>query len=194
MHVHFAHTIDDQSPSFTRQNSNNCYDVLTRCSSYPGSLLTSATNGIQQYGMQPSSAITAVSTASPSQQPTHSAASTPGAHATNSVIAAGNGSGSNSITNDDYGSPKSNTSSNGAGGAGSGATNNQTIAGSGGRLPAFQRISSYVGGAGGAAGVGGVANVSVGGGGADRYTSLTNYRTVSITYIHTKLYWSEFTT
>nr|XP_036233334.1 GATA zinc finger domain-containing protein 7 isoform X4 [Bactrocera oleae] len=149
--------------------------VLT--SSYPGSLLTSATNGIQQYGMQPSSAITAVSTASPSQQPTHSAASTPGAHATNSVIAAGNGSGSNSITNDDYGSPKSNTSSNGAGGAGSGTTNNQTIAGSGGRLPAFQRISSYVGGAGGAAGVGGVANVSVGGGGADRYTSLTNYRT-----------------
>ncbi|XP_039963435.1 GATA zinc finger domain-containing protein 7 isoform X4 [Bactrocera tryoni] len=148
--------------------------VLT--SSYPGSLLTSATNGIQQYGMQPSSAISAVSSASPSHQPAHSAASTPGAHATHSVVVAGTGSGSNSINNDDYGSPKSNTSSNG-GGAGSGATNNQSIAGGSGRLPAFQRISSYVGGAGGAAGVGGVANVSVGAGGADRYTSLTNYRT-----------------
>uniref|UniRef100_A0A034V4M6 PDZ and LIM domain protein Zasp n=2 Tax=Bactrocera dorsalis TaxID=27457 RepID=A0A034V4M6_BACDO len=143
--------------------------VLT---SYPGSLLTSATNGIQQYGMQPSSAISAVSSASPSHQPAHSAASTPGAHATNSVVVAGTGSGSNSINNDDYGSPKSNTSSNGGG-----ATNSQSLAGGSGRLPAFQRISSYVGGAGGAAGVGGVANVSVGGGGADRYTSLTNYRT-----------------
>ncbi|XP_028893556.2 box A-binding factor isoform X3 [Zeugodacus cucurbitae] len=147
--------------------------VLT---SYPGSLLTSATNGMPQYG-----AVTAVSSASPTHQPAHSAASTPGAHTTNSVVVAGNtGSGSNSITNDDYGSPKSNTSSNGA--AGCGATNNNTIAGGSGRLPAFQRISSYgggVGGAGGAAvGVGAaVANVSVGGGGADRYTSLTNYRT-----------------
>lgn len=185
--MHFARPIADQSPSFTRQNSNNCTDLLTQCSSYPGSLLTSTTNGIQQYGMQPSGAVTAASSASPSHQPALSATSTPGVHTTNPVVVAGTGSGSNSITNDDYGSPKSNTSSNGAGGAGGGTNNNSTITSGSGRLPAFQRISSYSGGTGGAAGVGGVANVSVGGGGADRYTSLTNYRTVSITYIHTKI-------
>ncbi|XP_054726593.1 GATA zinc finger domain-containing protein 7 isoform X3 [Anastrepha obliqua] len=160
---------------------------------YPGSLLTPATNGMQQYGMQPSNAISAasvtnVSSGSPSHQPVHSAASTPGAHSTNSIIAAATtalatGSGSNSISNDDYGSPKSNNSSNGGGGGGGSGANNNNTAGSGssGPLPAFQRISSYGGGAGGAAGVVGVANVSGSattvGSGADRYTSLTNYRT-----------------
>ncbi|XP_020717612.1 box A-binding factor isoform X3 [Ceratitis capitata] len=148
----------------------------TVISLFPSSLspvLTSSVypSSLQQYGMQPNSVVAAVPSASPTHQAPHSAASTPGAHTTG--VATANGSGSNSISNDDYGSPKSNNSSNG--GAGSGGPNNNTIAASSGRLPAFQRISSYVGGAGGA--VGGVANVSSAGGGADRYTSLVNYRT-----------------
>ncbi|XP_067614040.1 uncharacterized protein DDB_G0283357 isoform X2 [Eurosta solidaginis] len=188
-----ATTYRDVYGSFTPEHTlffpSSLSPVLSS-SVYPGSLLTSATNGIQQYGIHQSSAlsaggaVTSVSSTSPSHHTAHPTASTPGAHSTNSAIAAANstlanGSGSNSISNDDYGSPRSNHSSNGGDGCSS-TLNNNTGVNSSGPLPAFQRISSYGGGGAG----GGVANMNGSNGGAtvvcsgaERYTSLANYGT-----------------
>uniref|UniRef100_A0A1A9ZR11 Uncharacterized protein n=1 Tax=Glossina pallidipes TaxID=7398 RepID=A0A1A9ZR11_GLOPL len=117
-------------------------------SAYGGSLVTAAANSLQ-YSLQ-SSAINGASSTSPHQH--HSTPTSCSQAASNAQ------SVNNSLVkrSDDYGSPKSNSSSVGSASGGGGG---------GGALPAFQRIASSTYG-----GASGVTN------GADRYTSLSNYR------------------
>uniref|UniRef100_A0A1A9UF42 GATA-type domain-containing protein n=1 Tax=Glossina austeni TaxID=7395 RepID=A0A1A9UF42_GLOAU len=117
-------------------------------SAYGGSLVTAAANSLQ-YSLQ-SSALNGASSTSPHQH--HSTPTSCSQAASNAQ------SVNNSLVkrSDDYGSPKSNSSSVGSASGGGGG---------GGALPAFQRIASSTYG-----GASGVTN------GADRYTSLSNYR------------------
>uniref|UniRef100_A0A1B0AL22 Uncharacterized protein n=1 Tax=Glossina palpalis gambiensis TaxID=67801 RepID=A0A1B0AL22_9MUSC len=134
---------------------NNMY-LKSFCygSAYGGSLVTAAANSLQ-YSLQ-SSAINGASSTSPHQH--HSTPTSCSQAASNAQ------SVNNSLVkrSDDYGSPKSNSSSVGSASGGGGG---------GGALPAFQRIASSTYG-----GAGGVTN------GAERYTSLSNYRSHNDTW------------